>query len=80
MALIFHLKCTVKCRLEFVSVWTCLKFCCLVMGYRVKDIVRKGEIVIDTVLVKALPNIKTLDWSEFKRFAGGALIINLLKL
>ena len=50
------------------------------MGYRVKDIVRTGEIMIDTVLVKALPNIKTLDWSEFKRFAGGALIINLLKL
>ena len=32
MALIFHFKCTFKCRLQFGPVWTCLKFCCLVMG------------------------------------------------
>ena len=27
MALIFHFKGTLKCRLQFVSVWTSLKFC-----------------------------------------------------
>ena len=32
IALIFHLKCTLKCCLQFVSIWTSLKFCCLVMG------------------------------------------------
>ena len=32
MVLIFHFKCTLKCRLQFVSVWTSLKFCRLVMG------------------------------------------------
>ena len=26
------LKCTFKCRLQFVSIWTSLKFCRLVMG------------------------------------------------
>ena len=33
MALIFHCKCTLKCRLQIVSIWTSLKFCPLVMGY-----------------------------------------------
>ena len=28
--LIFHFKCTLKCRLQFVSIWTSLKFCRLV--------------------------------------------------
>ena len=32
MALISHFKCTLKCCLQFVSVWTSLKFCRLVMG------------------------------------------------
>ena len=32
MALIFHFKCTLKCRLQFVLVWISLKFCRLVMG------------------------------------------------
>ena len=32
MALIFHSKCTLKCRLQLVSIWTSLKFCRLVMG------------------------------------------------
>ena len=31
MALIFHFKCTLQCRLQFVSIWTSLKFCRLVM-------------------------------------------------
>ena len=34
IAFIFHFKCTIKCRLKFVSIWTSLKFCRLVMGYR----------------------------------------------
>ena len=32
MELIFHIKCTLKCRLQFVSNWPSLKFCRLVMG------------------------------------------------
>ena len=32
MALLFHVKCTLECRLQFTSVWTSLKFCHLVMG------------------------------------------------
>ena len=31
-ALIFHFKCTLECHLQFVSIWTSLKFCRLVMG------------------------------------------------
>ena len=31
MILIFHFKCTLKCFLQFVSIWTSLKFCRLVM-------------------------------------------------
>ena len=27
MIFIFHFECTLKCRLQFVSVWTSLKFC-----------------------------------------------------
>ena len=32
MVLIFHFKCILKCRLQFVSIWASLKFCHLVMG------------------------------------------------
>ena len=32
MALIFHFKSTLKCHLQFVSIWTILKVCCLVMS------------------------------------------------
>ena len=32
MVLIFHFKCTFKCCLQFVSIWTSLKFCRLVIG------------------------------------------------
>ena len=32
MPLIFHFKSTLKCCLQFVSIWTSLKFCRLVMG------------------------------------------------
>ena len=32
MVLIVHFKCTLKCRLQFVSIWTSLKFCRLVVG------------------------------------------------
>ena len=37
MVLSFHFKCTVKCRLQFVSIWTSVKFCHLVMG-RIRDL------------------------------------------
>ena len=30
--LIFHFKCSLKCRLQFVSNWTSLRFCRLVIG------------------------------------------------
>ena len=30
MVLIFHFKCTLKYRLQFVSIWTSLEFCRLV--------------------------------------------------
>ena len=33
MALIFHFKCTLKCRLQFLSIWTRLKICRLVISY-----------------------------------------------
>ena len=32
MALIFHFKCTLECRLKSVPIWTSLKFCRLVIG------------------------------------------------
>ena len=32
MTLIFHCQCTLKCRLQFLSIWTSLKFFRLVMG------------------------------------------------
>ena len=35
MALIFYFKFILKCRLQFVSIWTSLKFCRPVMGYAV---------------------------------------------
>ena len=44
MALIFHFKCTLKCRLQFVSIWTSLNCCRLAMGYRqVEKNVEKEE-------------------------------------
>ena len=55
--LIFHLKCTLKCRLQFISIWTSLKFCCLV---KVKNIQRtivsslyKEETIVPTMFLKA---------------------------
>ena len=33
MALIFHFNCILKFRLQFVSIWTSLKFCRLVNAY-----------------------------------------------
>ena len=54
MALIFHFKCTYKCRWRFVSIWTSLKFCRLVMGKYMKkvfdpcftDVINSGDIVL----------------------------------
>ena len=46
MTLIFHFKCTIKC-LQFVLIWTRLKFCCLVKSSEItlcfKIIVGKEE-------------------------------------
>ena len=36
MVLNFHFKCTLKCRLQFVSIWTSLKSYCLVMSQQIK--------------------------------------------
>ena len=38
MTLIFHFKCTVKCRLQFISILTSLKFCHLVMDLAQRNI------------------------------------------
>ena len=38
-ALIFHFKCTLECRLQFLSIWTSLKFCRLVMGYNKSPVI-----------------------------------------
>ena len=46
MALIFHFKCTHKCCLQFVLIWTSLKFCHLVMGefhFRFNDVIKKSK-------------------------------------
>ena len=32
MVLIFHFQCTLKSRLQFVSIWTSLKFCRRIIG------------------------------------------------
>ena len=32
MALIVHSKCTLKCRLQFVSIWNSIKFCRMLIG------------------------------------------------
>ena len=34
-ALTFHFKYFLKCCLQFVSVWTSLRYCCMVMGSKV---------------------------------------------
>ena len=40
MVLIFHFKCTLKCRLQFVSILTSLKFCRLVNGLTCNETVQ----------------------------------------
>ena len=55
MALIFHFKCTVKCRLQFVSIWTTLKFCRLVM---------------DLLLTMQCRYLTTLTRKAFKNMVG----------
>ena len=47
MALIFHFKCTWNCCLQFVTIWTSLKFlCCLVMGWLMKFILGCGKFLL----------------------------------
>ena len=49
MALIFHFKCTLKCHMQFVSIWTSLKFCHLVMGLYYLDTFFKSSQAKNTV-------------------------------
>ena len=44
MTLIFHFKCTLKFCLQFVSIWTSLKFCSLVMGLKVMSMSSPNEL------------------------------------
>ena len=44
LALIFAFKCTLKCRLKFVSFWTSLKFSHLLMGYSAFEMKNKCNI------------------------------------
>ena len=63
MVLIFHFKCTLKCRLQFVSIWTSLKLCHGLTLYNTiqtfKDheegnMVRKGENAGNVISVSIL--------------------------
>ena len=45
MAHIFHFKHTLKCCLQFASIWTILKFCCLVMGYTTSTICAPSDLM-----------------------------------
>ena len=42
MALIFHIKCILKCHLQFVPICPSLKFCCLVKCSRVQKLCPNG--------------------------------------
>ena len=52
-ALILRFKCTLKFRLQVVSIWTSLKSCCLVMGTLTSHC-----ILLDTLWRKAFENMK----------------------
>ena len=49
MALIFHFKYTLKCRLQFVPIRTWLKFCHLVIGQR--TVIIKSKIPLHVICV-----------------------------
>ena len=57
MVLIFHSTCTLKCCLQFVSVWTSLNFCYLVMGltlgFAIQSVENKVEIGENPFLLPA---------------------------
>ena len=63
MALILHIKCTLKCRLKFVSIWTILKFCCVVMGQFLNN---------DCAYLSGYLKM-TLYWPDIANFHGHAL-------
>ena len=50
LAPIFHLKCIIKCRLQFVSIWTSQKFCSLVSLRECR--VPKNPLVSSSILEK----------------------------
>ena len=56
MALIFHFKCTLKCCLQFVSIWTSPKFCGLVMskGIFLPSLVQIGPAVREEKVFKEI--------------------------
>ena len=51
MALIFNLNCTLKCLMQIFSIWTSLKFCCLVIG--------KVTFILLSALLSILTSMKT---------------------
>ena len=50
-AQIFHFKCTLKCCLLFLSIWTSLKFCCLVMNWLTHNLMTNST--LSKVIVSA---------------------------
>ena len=68
MVLIFHSKCTLKCRLQFVSIWTSLKFCR--WKIEIYFIEWTPSVIFSLVaapLVKILPMVFTR-WNKFRSF------------
>ena len=74
--LIFHFKCTLKCRLPFVSIWTSLKFCCLVMGKPFP----KQALVFTSLQYKSLKNnARKGEIARNKQFLPFPMFSTLLK-
>ena len=61
MVLIFHFKCTLICHLQFVSIWTCLEYFLLLMGYQhstfqFKPFPNKAQLVFTFLLYNTFKN------------------------
>ena len=74
MTVIFHSKCTLKCRLQFVSIWTSLKICRLVKSLYVlsntKFKVLKTCLVMDESLAnyQILPRLTLFQTTNLRLF------------